>query len=88
MVVGGLILHSLAPPPSLGPTAASRRAGHDATDACALSVRLWSYQKPHTPWMYDIGMNLSFSKQLQLAIDLGTDLSGGYVIVLGPTCCF
>ncbi|HWX69300.1 MAG TPA: hypothetical protein VNY25_06320 [Steroidobacteraceae bacterium] len=53
-----------------------------------MSVRLWSYQKPHTPWMYDIGMNLSFSKQLQLAIDLRTHLSGGYVIVLGPTCCF
>jgi hypothetical protein len=38
--------------------------------------------------MYDIGMNLSFSKPLQLVIDLGTDLSGGYVVVLGPTYRF
>jgi hypothetical protein len=45
-------------------------------------------QKPHTPWMYDIGTNLQFSKRLQLVIDLGADLHGGFLIVLGPTYRF
>ena len=45
-------------------------------------------QRPHTPWMYDIGMNLTFNPRVQLVIDFGTDLSGGYLFVVGPTYRF
>jgi hypothetical protein len=45
-------------------------------------------QRPHTPWMYDIGMNLTFNPRVQLVIDFGSDLNGGYVFVVGPTYRF
>jgi hypothetical protein len=45
-------------------------------------------QKPHTPWMYDLGANLEISKKLQLVLDIGTDFDGGYLIVVGPTYRF
>jgi len=45
-------------------------------------------QGPHTPWIYDIGTNLQFSKRLQLVIDVGGDLQGGWVFVIGPTWRF
>jgi hypothetical protein len=45
-------------------------------------------QGPHTPWIYDVGTNLQFSKRLQLVIDLGGDFQGGWVFVIGPTWRF
>ena len=45
-------------------------------------------QGPHTPWIYDIGTNLQFSKRLQLVIDVGGDFQGGWVFVIGPTWRF
>jgi len=45
-------------------------------------------QKPHTPWMYDLGANLEVNKQLQLVLDIGADFDGGYLIVAGPTYRF
>jgi hypothetical protein len=45
-------------------------------------------QKPHTPWMYDLGANLEINKSLQLVVDIGTDFDGGYLIVAGPTYRF
>jgi hypothetical protein len=45
-------------------------------------------QRPHTEWMYDIGTNLEFSKKFQLVADIGFDLDGGYLLVLGPTWRF
>jgi hypothetical protein len=45
-------------------------------------------QKPHTPWMYDLGSNLEISKKLQLVLDVGADFDGGYFLVAGPTYRF
>jgi hypothetical protein len=45
-------------------------------------------QRPHTKWMYDVGSNLEFSKRFQLVADVGFDLEGGYLLVLGPTWRF
>lgn len=45
-------------------------------------------QGPHTPWIYDVGTNLQISKRLQLVIDVGGDLQGGWVFVIGPTWRF
>jgi len=45
-------------------------------------------QKPHTQWMYDAGANLQFSRRLQLVLDVGFDLQGGYFAVVGPTYRF
>jgi len=45
-------------------------------------------QRPHTEWMYDIGTNLEFSKKFQLVADIGFDLDGGYLVVVGPTWRF
>jgi hypothetical protein len=45
-------------------------------------------QKPHTEWMYDIGTNLELSKRFQLVADVGFDLEGGYLVVVGPTWRF
>ena len=45
-------------------------------------------QKPKTNWMYDIGVNLEFSKRFQLVIDVGADFDGGYLVVIGPTYRF
>jgi len=45
-------------------------------------------QGPHTPWIYDVGTNLQFSKRLQLVIDVGGDFQGGWVFVIGPTWRF
>jgi hypothetical protein len=45
-------------------------------------------QHPHTRWMYDVGGNLEISKRFQLVVDLGTDLQGGYFVILGPTYRF
>ena len=45
-------------------------------------------QKPHTPWMYDVGTNLQFSKRWQLVLDVGSDFQGGYFAVVGPTYRF
>jgi hypothetical protein len=45
-------------------------------------------QKPHTPWMYDLGSNLEISKKLQLVLDVGADFQGGFFIVAGPTYRF
>jgi hypothetical protein len=45
-------------------------------------------QGPHTPWIYDVGANLQISKRLQLVIDVGGDLQGGWVFVIGPTWRF
>lgn len=45
-------------------------------------------QRPHTKWMYDVGSNIEFSKRFQLVADVGFDLEGGYLLVLGPTWRF
>jgi hypothetical protein len=45
-------------------------------------------QKPHTPWIYDIGSNMMLSKRWQLFVDLGFDFEGAYVFVVGPTYRF
>lgn len=45
-------------------------------------------QKPKTPWMYDIGVNLEFSKTFQLVLDVGHDFEGGWLFVVGPTYRF
>ena len=45
-------------------------------------------QKPHTKWMYDVGSNLEFSRKFQLVADVGFDLDGGYLLVVGPTWRF
>jgi hypothetical protein len=45
-------------------------------------------QKPHTPWPYDAGTNLRFSKKPQRVLDVGVDLRGGYFAVAGPTYRF
>jgi hypothetical protein len=45
-------------------------------------------QRPHTKWMYDVGANFEFSKRFQLVADIGADLEGGYLLVLGPTWRF
>jgi hypothetical protein len=45
-------------------------------------------QKPHTPWIYDIGSNIQFSKRLHLFVDMGFDFEGAYVFLVGPTYRF
>ena len=45
-------------------------------------------QEPHSVWMYDVGANLEFSKRFQLVVDVGFDLDGGYLVVVGPTYRF
>ena len=45
-------------------------------------------QKPHTPWIYDIGTNLQLTKRVQLFLDVGFDLEGAYIFVVGPTYRF
>ncbi len=45
-------------------------------------------QRPHTQWMYDIGVNFMPTPHWQLFADFGTDFDGGYVAVLGPTYRF
>jgi hypothetical protein len=45
-------------------------------------------QKPHSPWIYDIGTNMQLNKRWQLVVDLGVDFQGGYVFVVGPTWRF
>jgi hypothetical protein len=45
-------------------------------------------QKPKTPWIYDIGSNMTLNKRLQLFVDLGFDFDGAYVFVIGPTYRF
>lgn len=45
-------------------------------------------QRPHSRWMYDVGSNLEISKKLQIVLDVGADLDGGYFIVAGPTYRF
>ncbi len=38
--------------------------------------------------MYDFGSNITFSKHVQLFIDVGTDFRGGYIFAAGPTYRF
>ena len=45
-------------------------------------------QAPHTPWMYDVGANVEINKKWQLVADVGNDLVGGWVFVIGPTYRF
>ena len=45
-------------------------------------------QRPHTEWMYDIGVNFMPTKSWQLFADFGTDFDGGMYAVLGPTYRF
>jgi hypothetical protein len=45
-------------------------------------------QQPRTKWMYDVGSSIGFSKRFQLVADLGLDLEGGYLVVVGPTWRF
>jgi hypothetical protein len=45
-------------------------------------------QRPHSRWMYDVGSNLEISKKLQMVLDVGADLDGGYFVVVGPTYRF
>ena len=42
-------------------------------------------QEPETPWMYDVGTQVEFSKRWQLVVDVGHDFDGGWLFVLGPT---
>jgi hypothetical protein len=45
-------------------------------------------QEPHTPWIYDVGANIEFSKSFQLFVDVGADFDGALVFVVGPTYRF
>jgi hypothetical protein len=67
-------------------TAAVAKGHVDLGSAGQLSFEV--EQKPHTPWMYDLGANLEISKRLQLVLDIGADFDGGYLIVAGPTYRF
>ena len=61
--------------------------GH-ATLANGQILNFEADQGPQTPWIYDVGTNLQFSKRLQLVIDVGGDFHGGWVFVVGPTWRF
>ena len=67
-------------------TAATAK-GHGLLDN-GLAFRFEADQEPSTPWMYDIGTNLEFSKRYQLVVDVGYDFDGGWLFVLGPTYRF
>jgi hypothetical protein len=45
-------------------------------------------QEPHTPWIYDVGANIEFSKSFQLFVDVGADFDSALVFVVGPTYRF
>jgi hypothetical protein len=45
-------------------------------------------QRPHTPWMYDLGTAMELSRRVQLLLDVGADFHGGYLFVVGPTYRF
>ena len=45
-------------------------------------------QGPKYPWIYDIGGSLEIQKEFQLFADVGFDLHGGYLVVVGPTYRF
>jgi len=53
-----------------------------------LGFRFEADQGPSTPWMYDIGTQIEFSKRWQLIADVGYDFDGGWLFVLGPTYRF
>ena len=67
-------------------TAATAK-GHGLLDN-GLAFRFEADQEPSTPWMYDIGANLEFSRRYQLVVDVGYDFDGGWLFVLGPTYRF
>jgi len=45
-------------------------------------------QGPKYPWLYDIGGSLEIRKEFHLFSDVGFDLHGGYLVVVGPTYRF
>jgi len=51
-------------------------------------IKFEADQGPKYPWLYDIGGSLEIRKELHLFADVGFDLHGGYLVVVGPTYRF
>lgn len=67
----------------------TRNTAEGSTDVPGVGhIKFEADQGPKYPWLYDIGGSLEIRKEFHLFSDVGFDLHGGYLVVVGPTYRF
>jgi hypothetical protein len=58
------------------------------TDPDGGTLRFEVDQGPRWPWTFSLGSHVMFTRQIELAVDLGTDFHGGWTLALIPVLRF